>query len=210
MTSTTDTSHTPATHPEILEFWFADGLQKGWPSQDMKELWWGGSKGLDETVKAKFGNRVAEAVAGGLKDWEAEPLSRLALVLLLDQFTRNVYRGSGKAFSGDARAQQLVTAALADGWDKQLPWVGRVFFYMPLMHAEDLSLQQECVQRFKQLALDAPDELKQNLAGNADFAVQHKDIIEKFGRFPYRNAALGRSSTPAEEEFLKTGPRFGQ
>ncbi|MES2911493.1 MAG: DUF924 family protein [Pseudomonadota bacterium] len=209
MTSYTSTS-APATPRDILEFWFGDGLEKGWPTQEMKELWWGGSKGLDETFKARFGDRVAEAVGGRLKDWEAEPLSRLALVLLLDQFTRNVYRGTGQAFSGDARSQQLVTDALARGWDKQLPWVCRVFLLMPLMHAENLALQDDCVARFRQLALDAPDELKPKLAGNGDFAAQHRDIIARFGRFPYRNAALGRVSTPEEEEFLKSGPRFGQ
>ncbi len=208
------TSHTspsaPATPRDILEFWFGDGLEKGWPTQEMKELWWGGSKGLDETVKARFGDRVAEAVGGRLKDWETEHLSRLALVLLLDQFTRNVYRGTGQALSGDARSQQLVTDALARGWDKQLPWVCRVFLLMPLMHAENLALQDDCVARFRQLALDAPDDLKPKLAGNGDFAAQHRDIIARFGRFPYRNAALGRVSTPEEEEFLKSGPRFGQ
>ena len=202
---------TPAATPdEVLEFWFDDGLEKGWPTKEMKELWWGGSKGLDETVKARFADRVAEAVGGGLTDWEAEPMSRLALVLLLDQFTRNVYRGTAKAFAGDARAQLLVTDALAREWDKQLPWVCRVFLLMPLMHAENLALQDECVQRFRQLALDAPDELKPKLTGNGDFAAQHRDIVARFGRFPYRNAALGRTSTPEEQEFLKNGPRFGQ
>lgn len=195
---------------DILNFWFADGLQKGWPSTDMKELWWGGSKGLDATVKEKFGDLVNEALAGGLKAWEAQPLSRLALVLLLDQFTRNVFRRSPQAFAGDGRAQQLVTDGLAKGWDRQLPQVGRVFFYMPLMHAENLALQDECVSRFSQLLADSPEERKQNLQGNLDFAVQHRDIVARFGRFPHRNIALDRISSPEEETFLKTGSRFGQ
>ena len=195
---------------DILNFWFADGLQKGWPSTDMKELWWGGSKGLDATVKEKFGDLVNEALAGGLKAWEARPLSRLALVLLLDQFTRNVFRRSPQAFAGDGRAQQLVTDGLAKGWDRQLPQVGRVFFYMPLMHAENLALQDECVSRFSQLLADSPEERKQNLQGNLDFAVQHRDIVARFGRFPHRNIALDRISSPEEETFLKTGSRFGQ
>ncbi len=195
---------------DLLNFWFADGLQKGWPTTDMKDLWWGGSKGLDATVKDKFSDRVNEALAGGLKDWEAQPLSRLALVLLLDQFTRNIFRGNNQAFAGDGRTQQLVTDGLAKGWDQQLPLVGRVFFYMPLMHAEDLALQDECVSRFRKLLADGPAERRQILQGNLDFAVQHRDIIARFGRFPHRNNALGRVSTAEEEIFLKTGPRFGQ
>ena len=195
---------------DILNFWFADGLKKGWPTTDMKELWWGGSKGLDATVREKFGDRVNQALAGGLKDWEAHPLSRLALVLLLDQFTRNVFRGSRQAFAGDGRTQQLVTDGLARGWDQQFPLVGRVFFYMPLMHAEDLALQDECVSRFRQLLADAPEERTQTFQGNLDFAAQHRDIIARFGRFPHRNNALNRTSTAEEETYLRTGPRFGQ
>ncbi|CAM3598290.1 DUF924 domain-containing protein [Polaromonas hydrogenivorans] len=147
---------------------------------------------------------------GGLQDWEAPLHSRLALVILLDQFTRNVFRGSARAFDGDARAQQLVLRTLALQEDRQLPWVGRVFMYMPLMHAEDAALQETCVACFSQLVADAPDALKPKLQGNLDFARQHQDIIQRFGRFPYRNAALGRSDSPGEAEFLRSGPRFGQ
>lgn len=195
---------------DILNFWFADGLQKGWPSTDMKELWWGGSKGLDATVKEKFGDLVNEALAGGKKDWEAQPLSRLALVLLLDQFTRNVFRRSPQAFAGDGRAQQLVTDGLAKGWDRQLPLVGQVFFYMPLMHAENLALQEQCVSCFRRLLEDGPEERQQTLQGNLDFAVQHRNIIARFGRFPHRNSALRRADTDEEKTYLQTGPRFGQ
>ena len=149
-------------------------------------------------------------MAGGLQDWEAQPLDRLALVILLDQFTRNVFRGTGQAFAGDARAQQLVRQTLARHEDLPLPWVGRVFLYMPLMHAEDLALQDECVARFARLLADAPETLKPRLQGHLDYARQHQDIIARFGRFPYRNAALGRLNSPEEETFLHTGPRFGQ
>ena len=200
-----------ATSPQaILEFWFADGLQTGWPTQEMKAIWFGGGPALDGRIKAAFGAQVLQAVEGGLAAWEDQPLSRLALVLLLDQFTRNVFRGSPRAFEGDARAQRLVTDALANAWDQQLPVVCRVFLYMPLMHAENLTLQNECVSRFAQLVADAPDALKAQLQGNLDFARQHQDIIARFGRFPYRNAALGRSSTADEDTFLVKGPRFGQ
>ena len=194
----------------ILDFWLADGLRTGWPAQDMNPVWFGGGLALDQEIKARFGADVMLAMKGGLQDWELQPHSRLALVILLDQFTRNVFRGTGRAFDGDVRAQQLVLQTLDSQEDQQIPWVGRVFLYMPLMHAEDAALQAKCVACFSQLVDDAPVALKPRLQGNLDFARQHQDIITRFGRFPYRNKALGRSSTPEEESFLVEGSRFGQ
>lgn len=214
---------TPAATPhDVLDFWLGDGLTHGWPTQDLGKRWFGGGAALDEDIKTRFGRRVLQAMHGELDDelagapgdWSdtpsSPPLRRLALIILLDQFTRNVFRGSGQAFAGDARAQQLVLQTLAEGGDLQLPWVGRVFMYMPLMHAESLALQDACVTRFEQLVADAPPALKERLQGNLDFARQHRAIIAQFGRFPYRNAALGRASTPEEQAFLANGPRFGQ
>ena len=210
--SNTDASDTAsAVEPgAILDFWIADGLRTGWPAQEMYAVWFGAGPALDADITTRFGAQVLQAVAGGLTHWEAEPASRLALVILLDQFTRNVFRGTGQAFAGDARARRLVQHTLALEEDRQLPWVARVFLYMPLMHAEDALLQEECVARFTRLVADAPEALKQRLQGNLDFARQHQGIIARFGRFPYRNAALGRSNTPEEAEFLLQGPRFGQ
>lgn len=203
-------SDTTAT--SVLDFWLADGLTPtpGWPSKDMKQLWFTGGPEVDQQISRQFGAQVALALAGGLKDWEPEPLSRLALVILLDQFTRNIFRGNANAFSGDARAQQLVSDALAQGVDEQLSWVGRVFMYMPLMHAEHLALQEESVRRFTRLARAVPETLRDRINSNLGFATQHRDIIARFGRFPYRNAALGRTSSALEFDFLKIGPRFGQ
>ena len=194
----------------ILDFWLGDGLALGWPTQDLGKRWFGGGAALDEDIKTRFGEQVLQAVQGGLQDWELQAQSRLALVILLDQFTRNVFRGTPRAFAGDARAQQLVLATLASSEDPQLPWVARVFTYMPLMHAENLALQDQCVACFARLVTEAPEALNQRLQGNLDFARKHRDIVARFGRFPYRNAALGRTNTPAEDEFLLNGPRFGQ
>ena len=215
MTEPTPSSNTSAashhaTPAEVLDFWLGDGVSKEWPTQDFGKRWFGGGAELDAEISARFGNNVEAAVGGGLQDWEQPPLNRLALVILLDQFTRNVFRGQAKAFAGDARAQQLVLEALAAGDDLQLPWAGRIFLYMPLMHAESLALQDECVARFTRLQADAPDSLKQRFQGNIDFARQHRDIIARFGRFPYRNAALRRIDTAEEKDFLLKGPRFGQ
>ena len=153
---------------------------------------------------------MTHAIEGGLSDWESDPHHRLALVLLLDQFTRNIHRGRPQAFAGDARAQALVTEALTQGLDARLPVVGRLFMYMPLMHAEDLALQEECVARFTMLQQQAPAPLRDTLAGNLRYAILHRDIVARFGRFPHRNAALGRPSTAEETAFLVDGPRFGQ
>jgi uncharacterized protein (DUF924 family) len=207
-------SNAQATPNDVLDFWLGDGVQLGWPTQNMSKRWFGGGAALDEDIKSRFGARVLQALDGNLGDWAhaaATPaLGQLAHVILLDQFTRNVFRGQARAFSGDTQAQQLVMQAIASQADTQLPWVGRVFMYMPLMHSESRPLQTECVTRFTALASDAPQELKEHLQGNLDFARQHADIIERFGRFPYRNAVLGRTSTAEEEAFLANGPRFGQ
>ncbi|MDO8387330.1 MAG: DUF924 family protein [Polaromonas sp.] len=200
----------PASPAAILDFWLGEGYASGWPSRDMGQQWFGGGAELDQQIAGRFGARVAEALAGGLGGWEADPLERLALVILLDQFPRNIHRGKAQAFAGDARAQQLVRDALAQGMDGKLPWVGRVFLYMPLMHAENLPLQEEGVRRFRQLAADAPEALRATLTSSLRFAEQHRDIIARFGRFPYRNHALDRSDTALELDFLATGPRFGQ
>lgn len=200
----------PAGAREVLDYWFGDALTLGWPSQSRSALWFGGGKALDDEIARRFAASVEQALAGGLSDWESEPHCRLSLVILLDQFTRNVFRGQARAFSGDSRAQQLVRGALDLGWDEPLPLAAKVFLYMPLMHAEDPALQDLCVRRFESLLAAAPPERRKDLQGNLDFARQHRDIIAQFGRFPYRNQALGRADTQQEQAFMRNGPRFGQ
>ena len=203
-----------ATPFDVLDFWLADGVQIGWPTQNMSARWFGGGAALDEDISSRFRARVLQALDGELGDWAhtapTPALGWLAHIILLDQFTRNVFRGDARAFSGDERAQQFALQGIARQADQQLPWVGRVFMYMPLMHAENPALQAQCVARFAQLVDDAPQHLKERLQGNLDFARQHAEIIARFGRFPYRNAVLGRISTSEEEVFLTNGPRFGQ
>jgi uncharacterized protein (DUF924 family) len=200
----------PASPRDILDFWFGDGLALGWPSDDRSALWFGGGPALDAQIRERFGSRVEEALGGRLTEWETGLTDRLALVILLDQFTRNVHRGQGHAFAGDGRSQRLVLQSLALEQDAGLPVIGRVFFYMPLMHAESPTLQDECLLRFEQLHRQSPPELQQKLQGNLKAAREHADIVQRFGRFPHRNAALGRPNTPEEDAFLQHGPRFGQ
>ena len=194
----------------VLDFWFGDGLQRPWPSDDRGKLWWGGGAALDQTIESQFGDLVRSALNGGLQDWESDPMQRLALIILLDQFTRNVFRGQPQAFSGDARSQHLVRQWLDLNLDHIMPPVARAFSYMPLMHAENLAHQDECVRRFAQLRTDAPRGTKRHIDGHLKSAKQHRDIIAQFGRFPHRNQVLGRASTEAETAFLTHGPRFGQ
>ncbi|OOG39125.1 hypothetical protein B0B52_15845 [Polaromonas sp. A23] len=185
----------------MLDFWFNESTVK---------RWFTGGVELDDEIRREFGTQVTLAQSGGLAEWEADPQSRLALVIVLDQFSRNIFRGKSKAFAGDERAQQLVTDALARGFDAELPWMGRVFLYMPLMHAESLALQEESVKRFTALEAAVPDDLRASAQSSLDYARQHRDIIARLGRFPYRNSALGRTNTALEFDFLKNGPRFGQ
>jgi uncharacterized protein (DUF924 family) len=203
-------SSAPPTAQDVLDFWFGDGLQRDWPSDDRHALWFGGGAEQDETIRRRFGALVESAFAGGLEDWAFTPPKRLALVIVLDQFSRNMHRGQALAFAGDARAQQLVLAALGAGEDNSLARVGRVFLYMPLMHAENLALQERCVGCFTMLHDSSPPALREALAGNLHFAIEHRDTIERFGRFPHRNAALGRASSALERAFLENGPRYGQ
>lgn len=194
----------------VLDFWFGDGLALGWPSAPRGALWFGGGAALDADIRTRFGALVAQAVDGGLTDWEPDVHHRLALVILLDQFTRNVFRGQARAFAGDARAHRLAADTLARGEDAQLPLVGRMFIAMPLMHAEDAASQAGCVRHFEQLRAGCPPAQAEALQGHLDAAIEHQALIATYGRFPHRNAVLGRASSPQELAYLENGRRFGQ
>jgi uncharacterized protein (DUF924 family) len=199
----------PVSH-DVLSFWFGVPWPNDWPDAAYRRRWFASDKVVDTEIRQRFGAWLTQALSGGLTEWEQAIPDRLALVLLLDQFTRNAHRGTGRAFAGDARAQQLVLESLAHHHDEGLPAAAQVFLLMPLMHAEDLHLQQTCVERFERLCEKSPPPLKTHLASHLDAARQHHDIIARFGRFPHRNTALGRMDTPQETAFLRHGPRFGQ
>ncbi|MBZ2187584.1 DUF924 domain-containing protein [Alcanivorax sp. JB21] len=203
---------------QVLRFWFGEGFlsegslsaKENWPLPQQEKRWFRGGAALDAEIAERFGHVVDAALWSEMVDWENRPLSRLALILVLDQFTRNIYRGEARAFAGDHRAVTLVNEGLAIGMDEQLPWAGRVFFYMPLMHAEDIDLQRRCITCFERARDAAPADIAVKLESNIRFAREHAEIIERFGRFPYRNRALGRESTGEELAFLEHGPSFGQ
>ncbi len=184
----------------VLDFWFGPPDDPG--HHQPRAMWFTKDDAFDARIAQRFGPLIARALVGGIDDWltrPVDPLPALAQVLVLDQFTRNVFRGSARAFAGDAMALQTARALVASGADRALTSVQRQFAYLPFEHAEDLSHQRTAVQLFQQLAADDPAR-----AGLVEWAQKHLDIVARFGRFPHRNAALGRASTDEEAAFLLT------
>lgn len=179
---------------EVLRFWFGDGP----PYADRPE-WFRKSDDFDREIERRFAPLIDAALQDGLQAWAAAPPTALARVILLDQFTRNVYRNTPKAFAGDPLALAAAQAMVATQQDQALAPVQRVFVYLPFEHAEDLPAQDVSVQLFGALAQAAPD------AGTGwlDYAHRHREIVARFGRFPHRNAILGRASTAEEADFLR-------
>ncbi len=188
-------------HPkDILEFWF--GLDEAHPLAQ-QERWWKKDADFDREVRTRFAAELAAADRGELTEWEETPKGRLALILIFDQFTRNMFRNRPESFAFDPRALALSRDGQEKAMDRKLAPVQRWFFYLPMMHAEDRDIQGRSVEAFRGLAETSPVELRQAMQGSYDYAVKHAEIIERFGRFPHRNAILGRESTPEELEFLK-------
>lgn len=194
----------------ILTFWFGQSLENAEALKQESTRWFSGGSALDREVSLRFGE-LLKPVAVLPADAFASPLVALAGVLVLDQFPRHIFRGEAQAFAFDAKALQLVDNALERGWDSQLHPLQTSFLYMPLQHTEHLQRQQQSVQLFSKLAETAPPPYQQFIESNLGYARQHLDIIERFGRFPHRNHALGRTSTAAETAYLNSTPsRFGQ
>lgn len=195
----------PAAIDEIHDYWFGELDGAGMAAPERHALWFQSSAADDERCRARFGKLVEEALDGGLVDWERSDRGLVALVLLLDQFTRTIFRGSPRAFAGDPRALALSRHCIAHGQHQRLPAIHRVFLYLPLEHSEDLALQEECVSLFRELAATTG---LPALDGFTRFAVAHRDVIAQFGRFPHRNAILGRTSSAAELNHLETHGGF--
>lgn len=190
-------------HPEIdavHEFWFGPLDATGLSPPDRHPLWFQSKPDTDKTCRERFGGLIEEALRGKLDDWADSDRGLIALVVLLDQFTRNIYRNTPGAFSGDARALALAQHCIAHGHHQRLPVIHQVFLFLPLEHCEDLEVQEECVTLFGELATVTG--LPQ-LADFARYAVAHRDVIARFGRFPHRNSILGRDSTAAELQHLE-------
>ena len=174
-------------------FWFAD------ESSAMRQR-------RDEHIRARFGALVERAALGELAIWADGPRRRLSLVLLLDQFPRNMFCGTARAFATDAQALALTLSGMQSAADAALEVVERIFFYMPLQHAESMEVQDESVGAFKRLVADSPGELRATFEASLQSAEDHRDIVRQFGRFPHRNRLLGRNTTLEEAAFLKKHP----
>lgn len=187
---------------EILQFWF-DQAPDDEERPSGAELWFGRSLRVDRTIERRFGKLVEKAKSGALDDWTSTPRGRLAVILLLDQFSRNIYRDTPEAFAADEKALALCLDGLDEEMDKHLGSFERAFFYMPTMHAEDLDMQLTSVEVFEELVESAPPEHKAACEEFLKHARRHRDVVERFERFPHRNAILGRSSSSEEAAFLQ-------
>jgi len=182
---------------EVLEFWF--GAPGSAESGSARKIWFVKDEAFDRQIVERFGPTIERGLRGELDAWAATPEGALARILVLDQFTRNAFRGDRRAFAGDAQALAAASALVGSRQDECLEPVQRAFAYLPFEHAEGLAIQDEAVRLFERLVAQAP-ELKTML----DYAHKHRVVIERFGRFPHRNAALGRHSTAEELAFIAT------
>ena len=188
----------------VLNFWFGDPTSPESSYTQRRKLWFIKSEETDETIRQEFMPLYAQAATGELDSWDTEPRSCLALLLILDQFPRNLFRDTPRAFATDEKALAIAKRAVDRGFDKKLTLVQRLFMYLPLEHSENLEDQHRSVALVKTLK----DE-DAALEDAYDYALRHRDVIQRFGRFPHRNAILGRESTAEEQDFLQQpGSRF--
>jgi len=183
---------------EILDFWFLPlgHAEHGKP----QKFWWESTPDLDAEISRRFGALFDNAVAGELDPWRKSPDGALALILLCDQFSRNMHRRTARAFSGDAKARETARYAFARNYPAAYSDDMRVFFFMPFQHSEDLGDQDFCCTLFATLGNE----------DNQKYALRHRDIVARYGRFPHRNEVMGRTSSAEELDYLKTADRFGQ
>ncbi len=181
---------------DVLDFWFLPSSSEGYGQQ--RAEWFRKDDAFDEAIRTRFGVLIEQAVAGGLRDWDQQgPSGILARILVLDQFTRNAWRGSAASFAGDSLALAAAESLVDHGADAGLLPVQRWFAYMPFEHAEDARMQERAVRLFTALAESEP-----GYEGALDYAHRHRGVIARFGRFPHRNAILGRASTREELAYL--------
>lgn len=203
----------PQDAAEVLDFWFA-GCEPGTSRELLEQrnaVWFGPDPAVDRDIERQFADALARAERGECDHWSDSARGMLALIVVLDQFTRNMHRGSARAFANDDAALALCRGGLDQGVDRSLSFIERAVFYLPLQHAEDRATQDLSVELAERLAAEAPPPVRDYYEKTADFAREHRDIVQRFGRFPHRNEVLERESTPQESAYLNEGaPRFGQ
>jgi uncharacterized protein (DUF924 family) len=195
----------------VLSFWFTDGALSAPEIDRRMDTWFGGDEVFDHEIKKAFANDVERASEGALDHWAHQSNGRLALILLLDQFRRNMYRNTAAAFSMDKAALKLCVEGAMAKEDQGLSPIQRAFFYMPLQHAESRKVQAKSVELYNRLAEVVSPSYRETFQTIAQFAELHYDIVEQYGRFPHRNILLNRENTPEEDEYLSgDAPDFGQ
>jgi uncharacterized protein (DUF924 family) len=195
----------------ILSFWFKEQELSAPQIDQRMEIWFSEDPLFDHEIEKEFSDDVDAASAGKLNHWSAEPHGRLALIILIDQFRRNIYRNTAEAFSKDSLALRLCVEGAMEKKDAGLTPIQRVFFYMPLQHAESRKVQAKSLELYNRLAEAVSPTERETFLTVAQFAELHKDIIERFGRFPHRNKLLNRENTAEESKYLAgDSPDFGQ
>jgi uncharacterized protein (DUF924 family) len=193
----------------VLAFWLGELDPRGVAAKESASRWWKQDPEFDLEVRQRFERQRRAILAGDCEEWLGMPRGRLAYVIVLDQFSRNMYRDTAEAFSADSRALQVAREGVDIGVDRLLGVDERTFFYMPYMHSEEIEAQEECVALFEAFMNELSGELRGRVQRTLDYAIRHRDIVARFGRFPHRNQALGRVSTEAELVFLsQPGSRF--
>jgi uncharacterized protein (DUF924 family) len=194
----------------VRDFWFGPLPMSAEALNRRLRFWYGDDSAefrqrRDAEIFRRFGGLLERAARGELDAWADGPRRRLSLIILLDQFPRNMFRGTARAFAYDAQALALTLSGMQSAADAALDVVERIFFYMPLQHAESLEVQDESVAAYRRLLSEAPEELSGSFSSALRSAENHRAIIEQFGRFPHRNRMLGRESTSEEEQWLNSG-----
>lgn len=185
----------------VLDFWFGEEFESN-PTAN-SSFWWSKDESFDRSIWESFGELHRQVVSGENQIWINESLPCLAYIITIDQFSRNMFRGGPRSFANDSMAREACHQGIREGIDQDLHVIHRWFFYMPLMHSEQIADQDLCVQIFDRLRRSAPPAFEKEMNGAYEFAVRHRDIVAAYGRFPHRNEILGRQSTPQEVEFLK-------
>lgn len=194
-----------ATENEVREFWFGDATADADVAKARSALWWEKNSAVDAQMRERFQALVEEVGSGARREWLATPHGALTLILIADQFPRNIFRDTPQAFALDSQALGFANTVIDAGFDQKLRPIERVFCYLPFEHSETLADQNRSVELFTALHAAVADEAKELFAGYLDFAARHRVVIERFGRFPHRNRIMDRASTAAEIEFLQ-GP----
>lgn len=195
----------------IIEFWLGDASSSAEELKRRSRVWFSADPKLDQEIELRFGTLLGNEAAEVYDSWQATPRGRLALIILFDQFPRNIHRGTADAYAYDEKALDLSQTGIDAGMDQSLEPLERMFFYMPLQHAESIKVQDKSVELFTRLAEAVSPTLQETFLTIAQFAELHRDIIEQYGRFPHRNAVLGRENTAEEDEYLAgDAPDFGQ